>query len=135
MRPDLKTPVFTLIVILTNVFGNFALSWGLKHNVEGLSVSPLMYVKVLFTPYVLLGVTLLIIWLLSRMTLLSWADLSYVLPVTSVGYVMTILIGKYFLDEKISPARWIGTLCIVAGMILVGTTSPRTTQTHLAPKS
>ena len=49
------------------------------------------YIQVLFDPWVALGVVLLIVWLLSQMTLLSWADLSYVLPVTSVGYVLTAL--------------------------------------------
>ena len=45
---------------------------------------------------------LLILWLLSRMTLLSWADLSYVLPVTSIGYVLVALAGELFLHEAIS---------------------------------
>ena len=135
MRPDLKTRVFTLIVILTNVFGNFALSWGMKHEVEGLSTSPLAFVRAIFTPYVLLGITLLIVWLLARMTLLSWADLSYVLPVTSIGYVMNTVIGKYFFDEKITTARWLGTLLIVAGIALVGTTCPRTAPSHMHEES
>ncbi len=131
MRPDRKTRVFTLIVILTQVLGNFALSWGLKHEMEGLSLSPLTFLRAIFTPYVLLGISLLIIWLLTRMTLLSWADLSYVLPVTSIGYVLNTVIGKYFFDEKITPARWLGTLLIVAGIVLVGTTCPRTTPAQL----
>jgi drug/metabolite transporter (DMT)-like permease len=131
VRPDVKTRVFTLIVIFTQVFGNFALSWGLKHEPEGLSASPLAFVHAIFTPYVLLGISLLIVWLLTRMTLLSWADLSYVLPVTSIGYVLNTLIGKYFFDEKITPARWLGTLLIVAGIALVGSTCPRTTPAQL----
>ena len=52
------------------------------------SISPLPYIAALFNPWVALGVSLLIVWMLSQMTLLSWADLSYVLPVTSVGYVL-----------------------------------------------
>ena len=58
----------------------------------------------LFHPWVALGVVLLILWLLSRMALLSWADLSYVLPVTSVGYVLVALIGKLLLNEPITAA-------------------------------
>ncbi|MBV8820323.1 MAG: EamA family transporter [Acidobacteriaceae bacterium] len=128
MRVDLKTQIFTIIVILSNVLGNFALSWGMKHNAPALESSPLNFIRVIFSPWVLLGVSLLIIWLLTRMTLLSWADLSYVLPVTSVGYVLTAVIAKFFFDEKITAERWLGTLCIVAGMILVGSTPPRTAQ-------
>ena len=42
------------------------------------------------------------------MTLLSWADLSYVLPVTSIGYVLTAFLGKYFFAEQITWQRWFG---------------------------
>jgi drug/metabolite transporter (DMT)-like permease len=58
------------------------------------------------------------------MALLSWADLSYVLPVTALGYVANALLGRYFLSEQISPQRWAGTLLIVAGTTLVGLGSP-----------
>ena len=61
--------------------------------------TPLAYITVLFQPWVALGVSLLILWMLSRMALLSWADLSYVLPVTSIGYVLVALAGR------ILPAR------------------------------
>jgi uncharacterized membrane protein len=70
---------------------------------------------------------LLILWLLSRMTLLGWADLSYVLPVTAIGYVLTAVSGKYFLGEEISYQGWAGTGLIVAGIVLVGMTQPNTT--------
>jgi uncharacterized membrane protein len=122
MNPDArlrwKTRVFTVIVVLSNALGNFALAWGMRHR--ALTSSPLDYVAAIFSPYVLLGITLLILWLLSRMALLSWADLSYVLPVTSCGYVASALIGRFFLGEQISPVRWGGTLLIVAGTVLVG---------------
>ena len=63
----------------------------------------LEYLAAIFSPWVMLGISLLILWLLSRMALLSWADLSYVLPVTSLGYVATALIGRFFLNEQITP--------------------------------
>ena len=40
-----------------------------------------------------LGVALLIVWTLTHMALLSWADLSYVMPVTAIGYVVTAFAG------------------------------------------
>ena len=120
-----KTRLFTGIVIITNVLGNFALTVGMKRAGE-LSLSPLTFLKVMATPWVALGITLLILWLLSRMALLSWADLSYVLPTTSAGYVITAIIGRYFFAEQISWQRWLGTLLIVGGITLVGLTHPRT---------
>ena len=97
------------------------------HQNADLGLSPLAYVPLIFSPWVLLGTMLLILWLLSRMTLLGWADLSYVLPVTAIGYVLTAVLGKYFLGEEISYQGWAGTALIVAGIILVGLTEANTT--------
>jgi uncharacterized membrane protein len=127
---DLKTQLLTIFVVLTNVLGNFSMSWGMKHQNAELGFSPWAYIRLIFSPWVLLGTTLLILWLLSRMTLLGWADLSYVLPVTSIGYVLTAFLGKYFFGEAISWQRWTGTILIVAGMLLVGVTRANTTATE-----
>jgi uncharacterized membrane protein len=122
----LKTRVLTVLVILSNVFGNFLMSWGMKHRPGVFGTSALDYIRVLIDPAVTGGVLLLIFWLLSRMTLLSWADLSYVLPVTSIGYVLTALLGHFALGEQISGRRWIGTLLIMGGTALVGSTAVNT---------
>jgi drug/metabolite transporter (DMT)-like permease len=102
----------------------------MKHQATELGLSPLAYIRLIFSPWVLLGTVLLILWLLSRMTLLGWADLSYVLPVTSIGYVVTAILGRYFFGEVISLPGWAGTLLIVAGIILVGLTKPNTTSSE-----
>jgi uncharacterized membrane protein len=124
---DLKTKLLTLFVVATNVLGNVSMSWGMKHQNAELGFSPLAYIRLIFSPWVLLGTTLLILWLLSRMTLLGWADLSYVLPVTAIGYVLTAILGRFFLGEEISYQGWAGTVLIVAGIVLVGMTQPNTT--------
>jgi uncharacterized membrane protein len=116
-----KTRLFAAIVILSNVLGNYALARGMHGRTTQSAVD---YILVIFTPWVASGIFLLILWLLSKMALLSWADLSYVLPVTSLGYVLSALIGHFFLDEKVTAARWAGTLLIVAGTVLVGLGAP-----------
>ena len=126
-RPDLQVKLLTIFVVLTNVIGNLAMSWGMKHQSAELGFSPLPYVRLIFSPWVMLGTTLLIFWLLSRMTLLGWADLSYVLPVTSIGYVLNAILGKYIFGEAISWQRWLGTAAIVIGIVLVGLTTANTT--------
>jgi uncharacterized membrane protein len=127
-RVDLKTRLLTAFVVCTNVLGNFAMSWGLKHQRVELGFAPLAYIRLIFTPWVLLGTTLLILWLLSRMTLLGWADLSYVLPVTSIGYVLSAVLGKVFFGEHVTWQRWLGTGLIVIGIVCVGLTAANTTQ-------
>jgi uncharacterized membrane protein len=118
-----KTWTTALLVVFCNVFGNFFLKRGMPEELA----SPLAYVTVLFRPWVTLGVLLLIVWLLSRMALLSWADLSYVLPVTSIGYVLVAIVGKVMLHEQITARRWSGIVLIVAGVALVSAgTAPQT---------
>src|ERR1035441_9284550 len=119
-----KTRFFTLLVVLTSVCGNFSLSWGMRQVGRLLTVSPLAYMRAVFNPWVALGISLLILWLFSHMALLSWADLSYVLPVTSIGYVLSALAGKLFLHEEITRWRWAGILSIMAGVALVARTAP-----------
>lgn len=123
-RLRLKTRLFTAVVVLSSLFGNLSLTWGMRQVGRLDSVSPLAYIAALFNPWVALGVSLLIVWLLSHMFLLSWADLSYVLPVTSIGYVLSALSGKLFLQEEISAGRWAGILLIMAGVALVARTAP-----------
>ena len=121
----LKTRIFTALVVVSNVLGNFSLTWGMRQVGRVLSLSPWPYIAALFNPWVALGVSLLIVWLISQMTLLSWADLSYVLPVTSVGYVLAALAGRFFLHEEISLGRWLGIGLIMLGVVMVSKTAPR----------
>lgn len=65
---------------------------------------------------------MLILALLTRLALLSVADLSFVLPLTATGYILSALLGKMFLNEQVSLNQWLGTLLIFLGVVLVGTT-------------
>ncbi|MDQ6677117.1 MAG: EamA family transporter [Acidobacteriota bacterium] len=130
----LKTRLFTLIVILTNVLGDSSLRVGLREVGSLVSASPVAYVLALLNPWVAMGVSLLILWMLSHMALLSWADLSYVLPVTSVGYALVALAGKIFLHESVSFTRWTGIAFIVSGVLLVGRTEFNTTRRQARPE-
>jgi drug/metabolite transporter (DMT)-like permease len=124
-RLRLKTWICATVVILSNVFGNFFM----KRGMPSVLPTPLSYITVLFQPWVTLGVALLILWMLSRMALLSWADLSYVLPVTSVGYVLVALAGRVLLNEQITSKRWAGIALIVAGVALVSGGAPQSDPT------
>lgn len=131
-RLRVKTWVCATIVVLTNVFGDYFMKRGMS-NVPSVS-GPFSYIAPLFEPWVALGVALLIVWQLSRMALLSWADLSYVLPVTSIGYVLVALLGRWLLNEQITSIRWAGIGLIVAGVALVSLgTEPQTAHQGVAP--
>ena len=135
-----KTFSVLLLFIALKAVGNLSLAWGMKHLsgsasaqaavANAASVNPLFYIRAMLNPYVLMGVVALIVALLVRMVLLSISDLSFVLPVTAVGYVIATFLGKTVLHEEVTATRWIGTLLIVVGAILTSCTIHTTSTTH-----
>jgi drug/metabolite transporter (DMT)-like permease len=59
---------------------------------------------------------LLTFFFIAYLSALSWADLTYVLPATAIGYVVLALGARFWLHEQIPLTRWIGILMIVAGV-------------------
>ncbi|HVO81355.1 MAG TPA: hypothetical protein VMT28_11525 [Terriglobales bacterium] len=83
-------------------------------------------------PWVALGILLLLGFLASYMTALSWADLTYVLPASSLGYVLLALIARFWLHEHVSITRWLGILLISCG---VGFVTQGPALTHHPPSA
>jgi uncharacterized membrane protein len=117
-----------LFVTLIKPFSNVFLAWGMRQFPEAVNANPVLYLRAMLDPLVAIGIAMQILWLLSRMSLLSIADLSYVLPVTSVGYVLSTFLGWLMLHESVSAARWAGAALISLGAALVVSTPEKTTR-------
>jgi len=117
-----------LIVTLLKPISNLFLAQGMRHFSEVLALNPGVYVRAVLDPLVALGIVMQILWLLTRMSLLSVADLTFVLPVTSAGYVLSTLLGRVFLHEQVSGSRWAGAILISLGAALVASTREKTTR-------
>jgi uncharacterized membrane protein len=114
-------------VTLCASIGDSLLSRGMKH-VGNISLNHLSdVILAVLNPSVALGILLLLGFFASYMTALSWADLTYVLPATSLGYVLLTLIAKFYLHEAVTTSRWIGVRLISAG---VGFVTQGPTLTH-----
>jgi uncharacterized membrane protein len=74
------------------------------------------------------GIFFLTGFMVSYMTVLSWADYSYVMPAGAFGYAVLTFLAVIFLHESVSPRRWVGVVLICVGVLLVGQTKPRTTE-------
>jgi drug/metabolite transporter (DMT)-like permease len=122
-----KTWSVLLFFLALKAAGNSAMALGMKQVPERMSLNPALYLHAMLNPFVAMGIAALILSLLTRMALLSLADLSFVLPVTAVGYVIAVLVGKLWLHETVTRQRWTGTLLIFAGALLVGSNSRNTT--------
>ena len=122
-----KTAAITTVVVVSNAVGNYSLSKGMHEVGHLVTWEPAPYLQAFANPWVVSGVVLLIAWLIFRLALLSWADLSYVITVTSTSYVLSALLGKFFLAEDVSALRWVGIALMTVGAIFVGETFPSTT--------
>jgi drug/metabolite transporter (DMT)-like permease len=135
----LKTRICLLITVLANALGNIVLSMGMRQVGSIATYSPvqlaLSSLRAMANPLVLTGVGLLIIFFVTHMLVLNWADLSYVLPVTSIGYVVVAVLSWWLLKEPIKPVRWLGILVITAGVMMVSGTPHATVEPQPASPS
>jgi len=108
--------VLLALIILGSTYGDVYLAKGMK-QLGGMSVNrwhDLLFAP--FNPYVALGIVLLMMFYISYLASLSWADLSYIMPATTFGYVLTALLAHFMLGEQVSLTRWIGIIMITAGV-------------------
>src|SRR6201993_1478736 len=92
------------------------LSHGMKQT-GGISIHHLQgVIFALRNPFVAIGILLLLAFFASYMNALSWADLTYVLPATSLGYVLLALVARFALHEQVSLVRWLGIVLISGGV-------------------
>lgn len=119
-------------VMIGASLGDTFLSAGMK-QVGPVSLHHLFTLLVaLRNPWVFSGIAFLIVFFAAYLTALSWADLTFVLPATSFGYVIIALLSKFWLHETISPARWAGILLITLGVGFVTQGPSYTNHNHEA---
>jgi drug/metabolite transporter (DMT)-like permease len=87
-----------------------------------------VFVEVFTSPWIWLGIVIMLLFLVALMLVLSWADFSYVLPATASTYILIPLLGHFLLGETVTPLRWLGVAVICLGVLLVGRTPANTTR-------
>jgi drug/metabolite transporter (DMT)-like permease len=65
------------------------------------------------------GGALILIILLISLELYGSEELSRVVPLYSLSYVLIALIGQFFLGEDVTLQRWVGIVTIVAGVVVL----------------
>ena len=114
-------------VAVFSTAGDSLLARGMK-DLGGVSLHNLSsLILAILNPWVACGILLLLAFFASYMSALSWADLTYVLPATSLGYVLVALAARFGFHEAISPTRWLGIALITAGVGFVAAGPSHTT--------
>lgn len=123
-----KSYVMVGLMVLASNIGNVLLSKGMKAtgpvSIHSAGQALNVLGSILVNPYIWLGIVSLMLYGLSYLILLSWADYSWALPASAVGYALIPLFGYLLLGESVSPARWGGVGLICAGVLCVGASSP-----------
>ena len=128
----MKTVIFLIVSVLAQAVGNTCLSKGMKAiaasspSIDSFSLG--LLVEAMGTPMIWLGIFCLIVFFGFFVALLSWADLSFVLPASSFGYILNVAFANYFLAEPVPPIRWVGTVLIVLGVVLVSRSAARSSK-------
>ena len=136
VAPDLrfKTYLLILMLIVFGPIGDLLMSKGMRAIGPASSWHPsdlLQYGLEVFTsPIVWLGTLAMIGFFISYSLVLSWADYSYVQPASALSYGIVALLGCYVLSERITPLRWAGIVVVCVGVLVIGYTPPRTTETR-----
>jgi len=130
-RIRVKTLVMILAMVVCANAGDLMLKRGMS-QIGAVQITPSGLEHALLatvsSPTIWLGILFLTGFMFSYMTVLSWADYSYVMPAGAFGYATVTLLAVIFLHESVSPRRWIGVLLICIGVLLVSQTKPRTTE-------
>jgi drug/metabolite transporter (DMT)-like permease len=114
------------LVALCAPLGDTCLSRGMT-RLQPISLAhPSTLIAAVFTPWIALGIALLIGFFASYLTALSWADLTFVLPATAFGNVIVTILSRFWLHEHVSRSRWLGVALIVIGVGFVANGPSRT---------
>lgn len=121
----LKNRVFIALVVVSNTVGTVMLGHGMSQMPDFAAAGPFPYVfSFLTNAWIVIGIALLIVWMVAQLSMFTWADLSYVMPVTASYYILTAVASHFFLAERISLTRWAGIVVISLGVVLVAETPP-----------
>jgi multidrug transporter EmrE-like cation transporter len=115
---------FSLIVtsILLGAFGQLSMKKGMAElgaMSVGLSTLTGNIVKILSSPFVLLGLFLYVVSTFFWLAVLSRVELSYAYPMISVGYVVVFILSWLLLQERLPLIRIIGLALICIGVLVV----------------
>jgi drug/metabolite transporter (DMT)-like permease len=119
----MRTFLFLAVVVLSGTGGDIAVTRAMKRIGEVKNFAPRVLLSVLRrvfkSGWMWLGIALMALAFFSLLALLSWAEVSFVVPATAANYIVGALGAKFLLKERVSKARWAGMLLVATGVALV----------------
>ncbi len=111
--------VFMFFAVIFTSFGQLIQKIGSgKVKKEHLKIG-LRSFLVFFNPLIFAALILLFFATLFYLMALSKLPLSIAYPMLSSGYILVLLLSKFFLKEKIGLKRWFGVFIIIIGIFII----------------
>jgi drug/metabolite transporter (DMT)-like permease len=115
--------IFFAVIVVAGTGGELCISRAMKLVGEATSFHPAEILKIilraLLQPWMWLGVSLMALDFFALLGALSMYNVSFVVPVTALSYVVGAFGGIMFLRERVSFQRWVGVLLVAIGVTLV----------------
>ncbi len=119
----MKTAVCLALVVLGGTAGDLALAHAMKQGgaeaADHPSLIPRAFRRASRAPTMWIGLALQAVAFGALLALLSWAEVSFVVPATALSYTAGAAGAKLFLHEHVTARRWAGVLLISSGVLLV----------------
>lgn len=119
----MRNALFIAIVVLTGTGGELAMTRAMKQIGEVHHFTPRAILGVIGRAFRLgwmwTGFALMTLSFFALLALLSWADVSFVVPATALSYAVGAFGAKFLLGERVNTTRWIGVFLVCAGVALV----------------
>jgi drug/metabolite transporter (DMT)-like permease len=119
-----KILLILIVAAIIESIGIAILSGGLKeiHARDG-NLPPTQFARVIMdgacNGKILLGTALEALFYGALLYMLSVRDVSFVWPLTSLGFIVTTLAARFLLHEHVSLGRWAGVLLIALGALFI----------------
>ena len=118
-----KTALFIGIIVIAGQLGDLSLSAGMKTVGEVKSFTPIYVLRFLSralrVKWLWIGIGLMAVAFFSLLALLSWANVSLVVPATAASYAVGAMGAQFLLGEHVNRRRWIGVIIVCIGVALV----------------
>ena len=116
-----------LILLLTSVslssIAQILLKTGMSEPHVALAIDGDSWIKAIsaavFNFWVIAGLTLYFLTAVLWLFVLARIEVSLAYPFVGLGFVLTMILGKFFMGDAVSATRVLGTLLIAVGVVFV----------------
>jgi drug/metabolite transporter (DMT)-like permease len=113
--------LLVLICVSMGVIGQLGMKKGMN-TIGNIGIkdiiSPRIF-QIILQKYVFIGMAFYVLSSLVWLVILSKAELSFVYPMISIGYIITAVLSKFFFNESLSLYRFFGILLICGGVYII----------------